>query len=372
MSNFRTLSLWLLTTLVSVGLLLVSAEALVRLLVPEEAFPLSKVYRPSDIAGIGYTFRPNLAHTAFGQRLHTNSLGFRGPEWQRDKPQGTFRIALIGDSHAFGHSVAYPDTVGEVLAELLNRRGHTLYETLNFAVPGYNTHQELAVLRALALDYEPDLVIILVSSNDHQPALIPDAEGWLHWHRRISRKTRLADPVIGKAKQKVPSWVAQHSRLWLYLVMLKIGHDIAKAQAPASVPKRSDTSGESWMGPFPPGPVSDRLRGDVYQPLVEMVRQVREAGSTPVIAAFAEFLDYRQMLAQIAREQKVPVLELLSLFPEVSSWEDLVEQFGGGVDSHLNGVAHRRWAEGLAELLERHELLPSSEPQVRRVPAPPQ
>ena len=66
--------------------------------------------------------KANYAGTAFGAGLVTNSRGFRGPEWPVEKPAGTFRVALIGCSHAFGFGVEFEQTMGDLLATRLRRR----------------------------------------------------------------------------------------------------------------------------------------------------------------------------------------------------------------------------------------------------------
>jgi lysophospholipase L1-like esterase len=55
-----------------------------------------------------------------------------------------------------------------VLERRLNEApgAHPRFETLNFAVPGYNTAIEAAVLERRALAYEPDLVVIQFVNND--------------------------------------------------------------------------------------------------------------------------------------------------------------------------------------------------------------
>ena len=57
------------------------------------------------------------------------------------------------------------------------------------------------------------------------------------------------------------------------------------------------------------------------------------------------------MLASLRRDHAVPVLSLPSLFPEVRGWSEFVARFGLGWNSHPNAEAHRRFAEGLSELV---------------------
>src|SRR5262245_53796278 len=170
---------------VSASTLLVLSGAVelgARVLIPESAFHiLSDVYARDPDPRIGYTYRRSFRGPAFGTQLVTNSLGFRGSEWNQQKDPRTLRIALIGDSHAFGFGVPAEHALGELLCRRLERRlGHPV-ELLNFGVNGYNSSQELAVLETKALRFAPDLVLLVPCNNDADPALWADADGYLRW-----------------------------------------------------------------------------------------------------------------------------------------------------------------------------------------------
>lgn len=83
----------------------------------------------------------------------------------------TFRdrvvIAVIGDSHTY--SLDLPNREYSFPARLeyhLNAVNGRTFAVLNFGVPGYNMVQELEVLRAKALQFEPDLIILQYCIND--------------------------------------------------------------------------------------------------------------------------------------------------------------------------------------------------------------
>src|SRR5688500_15303119 len=101
-------------SLATLAILFTLAEIGARLLVPEDVLsPYKPVYRRDPIAG--YTLQPCYRGYSLGAWLEINSLGYRGPEWPLAKPPNTCRIALIGDSHAFGFGVPFASSVGEVL-----------------------------------------------------------------------------------------------------------------------------------------------------------------------------------------------------------------------------------------------------------------
>lgn len=125
-----------------------------------------------------------------------NASGYRGPEHPVEKPAGTRRILGIGDSTLFGLGVAEADSYLRQLEELCNESGGTNVEVLNFGVPGYNTEQELELLRTRGLAYDPDLVILGYDHNDPRPILgkvrgrMPDDYGRNAIHSELIRYAR--------------------------------------------------------------------------------------------------------------------------------------------------------------------------------------
>lgn len=357
----------LMTLVLSALFVLAVAEVMVRLTIPEETFwPVSNIYQPAELDELVYTYRPNFEGVAFGVDLKTNSLGFRSHEWSLEKASGTFRIALIGDSHAFGFGVPSKSIMPTVLTELLEERYGAPTEILNFGVNGYNTFQQLAALRELALDYAPDMVILLPANNDHKPPLRADDDGWLHWDGEGgNERSRMVDKSIEEVQVDEVSWWMDKSRLFLYLKLLQKRQEFAdqtQEQRQASE-EHSTATGKDWMGEFPPGPVSERLAETVHVPFSDMLDAI-EARDLPVIlASFCGSTDYRQLFQIYEQERGVPVLELLTLFPETTSWEDLTKQFGLGWDDHLNAAAHRRWAVALDAMIAERGFHPKAAPR---------
>ncbi len=97
-----------------------------------------------------------------------NGEGLRGPEVAREKPDGVRRVAVLGDSIAFGYWVAEEDAFPRQLESMLNevRGDGPRVEVLDFGVPGYNLAQETEMLRSRALAFEPDVVVVAFCLND--------------------------------------------------------------------------------------------------------------------------------------------------------------------------------------------------------------
>ncbi len=99
----------------------------------------------------------------------SNSLGFRDREHAIAKPPGVYRIVVLGDSIAAGlHVERNQDIFPPILEQLLQQRGLRA-EVINLAVSGYNTQQEVELLRERGLQYHPDLVLVAytMSSREH-------------------------------------------------------------------------------------------------------------------------------------------------------------------------------------------------------------
>ncbi len=99
-----------------------------------------------------------------------NSLGFRDREHSIEKPPGTYRILVLGDSITQGFGIeANEDVFTSVLETKLRTKGVNA-EVLNFGVSGYNTEQEVETLREKGVPFDPDLVVLAFCANDTAPA----------------------------------------------------------------------------------------------------------------------------------------------------------------------------------------------------------
>jgi lysophospholipase L1-like esterase len=129
-----------------------------------------------------------------------NSAGLRGPEREEARPADVFRVAVLGDSIAFGYWVAEEDAFPRQLEALLGPAGPAAgrrVEVLNFGVPGYNLDQSLEVLRSRAVRFAPDVVVLALCLNDLESAF--SYEYGLTVDRSARRETlpgRAADALL--------------------------------------------------------------------------------------------------------------------------------------------------------------------------------
>jgi len=117
----------------------------------------------------GWTLRPN-ANGWWVSEGHAyawiNSGGMHDDrEFPVQKPAGTVRIAVLGDSMTAAVQVDAKDTFSRVaerkLAECGGFSGRKV-EVLNFGVPGFGTAQELIDYRTRVAQYNPDFVVVAV------------------------------------------------------------------------------------------------------------------------------------------------------------------------------------------------------------------
>lgn len=144
-------------------------EEYIRYAVPEE-FPTAAKYIPHHY--LCYALQP---HYRRGATRH-NALGFRGPEIRVPKPDGIFRIAILGGSTTYSEFIGDDRaTFPSRFEQELHARGHGHVEVINAGCPGYNSWESLVNLEFRVLDLEPDLVILYEGVNDVHARLVrPD------------------------------------------------------------------------------------------------------------------------------------------------------------------------------------------------------
>lgn len=156
----------ILLLLVSAALLcVVAAEVYLRIryrrLLWINVYP--QVYVPDD--ALGYRYRPNaegeIRIAGIHRRFRTNSRGFNAREFAPDKPEGTYRIAIIGPSNTTG---IWMDGEGRNFSQMLEEKfaavGRSV-EVMNFGIDGrYRSVHELRLLDTDVAGFHPDLVML--------------------------------------------------------------------------------------------------------------------------------------------------------------------------------------------------------------------
>lgn len=90
-----------------------------------------------------------------------NGEGMNDVDHEIEKPDGVYRIAVIGDSYVEAMQLPLQQSFFKRMEKKLQSEGHVV-EVLSFGVGGFGTLQEYYLLRDYALKYKPDLVVLSV------------------------------------------------------------------------------------------------------------------------------------------------------------------------------------------------------------------
>ena len=156
----------------------------------DEAAGIKPAAAPSDFGPLTlpvadvreYVLKPSLATTHRGATWSTNALGCRDREYSVEKPPGTFRIVLVGDSIGAGWGVNDEQGFEPTWERVL--RGRRAVEVWNLAVPGHAPGQRAEHLAREGWRLAPDLVIFQGSPADYGwddrklRSLLPRGVGW--------------------------------------------------------------------------------------------------------------------------------------------------------------------------------------------------
>lgn len=155
--------------LVVAGLALTILTAEIGLRIVNVAYPEFNRLDPL----LGWSPRPEIEgiYAVEGRTwISINEEGFRDIDHRQEKPAGTLRVAVLGDSFAEGREVPLDKVFWKVmegkLSGCLQTKGLKA-EVLGFAVNGYGTAQQVLVLENRVAKYAPDIVLFSVfTGND--------------------------------------------------------------------------------------------------------------------------------------------------------------------------------------------------------------
>lgn len=146
-------------------LTMVALLGLAELILRVEGFgPNAVVYVLDPLAG--YFPAPNQNHVRYGGRVIVNRLGMRAPEYSEEKPEGVFRVLMIGDSTLWGGSYVDQDELyARIVDRKLNDLGEGKIEVLNMGVNGWGPLHERGYIEQFGA-FGADLVLIHMPYDD--------------------------------------------------------------------------------------------------------------------------------------------------------------------------------------------------------------
>jgi hypothetical protein len=229
--------------------------------------------------------------------VRTNSYGFRERDFSLTKPRGIYRIAVIGDSIAYGQGIDEQDRFSNLIEKQLARqKGPRQYEVLNFGQPGAETIDHLKILAYPVLEAEPDFVVLEWFTND--------VEG--HDKSKRPRPLRLAPGPLAGLMQRYSAIFYLLNQHWVTMQQ-KIGWLSSGTYEDYMLQRFSDPNSPSSVA------AQDTLRG-----FIDICKQRRiPVGivlfTSPYWGGFAlDFLTERAL--QVCREETIRCLDLRSTF----------------------------------------------------------
>jgi len=172
---------------------------------------VSPVWKGNYQLSANQTLRYELKPGSKDGNSSINQDGMRDVEYTVQKSSNRFRVAVIGDSIAYGLGVDQSRTFSSHLERLLNTYvsdavGLT-FEVLNFGVTGYSFTQIVENLRVRALKYDPDLILYAYCLNDPQEYSLEMA----HLLAEMTEARRSYKRALGEG----PSGILEQSRVFL-------------------------------------------------------------------------------------------------------------------------------------------------------------
>jgi len=305
-----------------------------------------------------------------GVRVRANSRGHLDDDVSTQKPAGTFRILMLGDSFTIGAGVRQKDAFPQQLERRLNEDRNEPIEVVNAAVDGWNPFQYAQYYEYYGRSLHPDLVIVafFVGNDTYDPSLTVESLHQIVQGRRV-RAHQAKSPLIGP---KV--FLHEHSHL-ARLVLIGRGArgDWARRDCKDLMPAYVSVQRRRLYNHRVRTPELEALALPNVKQLVRIrdlavgegaaLRVVLipdENQTNPVLQAAVfgarkrdayDFDMPQRMLDEMLAAERIPTLDLLSEFrrdPECLYMND----------THWKPEGHARAAERIAEWLEETGALP--------------
>ncbi len=126
------------------------------------------IYQRAELKELLVEFKPNVDTIFHLKHFQTNSAGLRDREYPLEKPDNTFRVAVVGDSLTMGWGVEHEKTYAKLLEKWTNQKWPGKYEFIIFGHPGYALEQYMVVIENKVLPYHPDMIIVGFCYNDDE------------------------------------------------------------------------------------------------------------------------------------------------------------------------------------------------------------
>lgn len=268
------------------------------------------------------------------------SENFQGNVYPKEKPNGVFRVAVVGDSFTFAPFMQFDDSFVARLERMMNLdRGARRAEVLNYGVPGFSTRHEVPLVKQ-ALQEGADLIILQVTLND------PERKPYHPDGITIQTNQQGAAVIDTDAPD---SWIARHSRLYRFLFRR------------VSVYKQGKSYEDYFRDLFADKAAMSEFSGALAQ-IRDLTKEKNVALAAVVFPLFGSKLDdsypfhgIHQTIGGLLDALGVPRLDLESAYKGIPA-ERL--QVMPGEDFHPNEIGHRIASEQIYCWLRKSKLIP--------------
>ena len=116
-------------------------------------------------ADFGQAMKPGMQAVFINEGFklgRVNRYGYLGHAYPPKKPEGTVRIALMGDSYVAGHHLFDRHHFGTLLEHDLNQVLPYPVQVLNFGFPAVNFEQMYIYFQVFAKRFSPDYVLYFI------------------------------------------------------------------------------------------------------------------------------------------------------------------------------------------------------------------
>lgn len=338
---------------------------------------------------LGVSLIPNMKVThsrgCFTGEVETNRWGFRDRDRILEKPQGVFRIALIGDSVVEGVHVNPEQVMNIQMEKLLQQQSQRNVEVMDFGIEGIGTTQELILYQERIRQFHPDLVLLTFSDNDvmnNSSTLQPKSYGihtWYSPYYNLDAKGQLVfQPVQRRSFNQLISLLERHSYLAYY---------VERVWFRADLPLYKWHGLPVYFGSYSDDPLDPEWQQAwlVTEKVMARMRDTVEAdGAKFAVIPWTNFSDidpdWRQRLTKqfgsvpgemvpaklderlqhLADRQKI-TMEFLT--PYMQAYRDQHHlqwpYFSLTCDPHFSALGHQVVAGAMVELLQQRHWLPS-------------
>ncbi len=238
--------------------------------------------------------------------IDTNAFGMRMGEIQTAKNPGVVRIAVLGDSLAFGWGLPVEEAFPSKLQASLNAAGNTKYEVLNFAAPGFTSLHAIKQYERIVHNFQPDILILALGLFD-------------------SYECRFSEPEIFSILERYGMVSGTQGLLGFLNAYSTVGHWLVKqkqqqinAEIQRQIAERSREN--TWKPKVPPDSQKNYLKAIIDH------HQLR-GGKTILVNGNLFNFDTHPALQELSESLHLPLLDIRSVFEGVGGYEERKKHF---------------------------------------------